>query len=522
MCSQDTGLQDHQTDLGFEAVETNVIFKDVSRRYVFTSSTTATVDRDKTRLHLAPEVDNTAAQTAAATKLNPSALRRFILDYFSTLFLPTGYPESVTPDYTAYQIYDSLQAFASSIAGLLSSRAVLQSLNVVASRSSDHSTSGLPAAGSPEAATYATILSIAQNTISNLTTIFFAARVAPRINAEVKYYRFLADIVNDAAFVLDLLAPSLPTTFDTEMLPMLSHIPLSPRVIALCTSSGLRAVCGVASSSKSVLSAHFARNNPAQLGDLNAKDGSQETVINLIGMWVGGLVVSRVDGLVATWIWMVSLLITHLSMNYMAVKSVRLRSLNRTRLHGIHAKHNMTTGRVPSVDEIGREEPVLHFRRWLASKTRLCEVMPTIRVGVPLSDFYQTSVRQPSATNDVTQTFSELRSHRKFSVHYPLAPNSNTALILLKQDARPEDQIKAYLTALQGLKTRKTESQVSKRKSLVHSASSNHHQGREEFDEYIEKLVEQLPHAGWDVDATTLDDEGYRVTFEGENQKKDI
>lgn len=42
------------------------------------------------------------------------------------IFLPAGYPHSVTDDYLEYQIYDSLQAFSSSIAGLLSSRAVLE------------------------------------------------------------------------------------------------------------------------------------------------------------------------------------------------------------------------------------------------------------------------------------------------------------------------------------------------------------------------------------------------------------
>lgn len=41
-------------------------------------------------------------------------------------FLPVGYPDSVTEDYTAYQFFDSVQAFASTIAGLLASRAVLQ------------------------------------------------------------------------------------------------------------------------------------------------------------------------------------------------------------------------------------------------------------------------------------------------------------------------------------------------------------------------------------------------------------
>lgn len=41
------------------------------------------------------------------------------------IFLPSGYPHTVSSDYTPYQIYDSLQAFFSAIAGLLASRAVV-------------------------------------------------------------------------------------------------------------------------------------------------------------------------------------------------------------------------------------------------------------------------------------------------------------------------------------------------------------------------------------------------------------
>lgn len=41
------------------------------------------------------------------------------------IFLPNGYPHTVSSDYTPYQIYDSLQAFFSAIAGLLASRAVV-------------------------------------------------------------------------------------------------------------------------------------------------------------------------------------------------------------------------------------------------------------------------------------------------------------------------------------------------------------------------------------------------------------
>lgn len=70
--------------------------------------------------------------------------------------------------------------------------------------------------------------------------------------------------------VMDCLSPALPKYI---------------RVFSLCLSGSLRALCGVAAGgAKATLSIHFAKMN--NVGDLNAKDSSQETVIGLLGMLV--------------------------------------------------------------------------------------------------------------------------------------------------------------------------------------------------------------------------------------------
>ncbi|NXB93933.1 RUS1 protein, partial [Vidua chalybeata] len=47
------------------------------------------------------------------------------------LLLPQGFPpESVSPDYGAYQAWDSLQALCSSLCSSLSARAVLEAVGV--------------------------------------------------------------------------------------------------------------------------------------------------------------------------------------------------------------------------------------------------------------------------------------------------------------------------------------------------------------------------------------------------------
>uniref|UniRef100_A0A673UZM6 Chromosome 16 open reading frame 58 n=1 Tax=Suricata suricatta TaxID=37032 RepID=A0A673UZM6_SURSU len=46
------------------------------------------------------------------------------------VFLPQGFPDSVSPDYLPYQLWDSVQAFASSLSGSLATHAVLLGIGV--------------------------------------------------------------------------------------------------------------------------------------------------------------------------------------------------------------------------------------------------------------------------------------------------------------------------------------------------------------------------------------------------------
>lgn len=159
---------------------------------------------------------------------------------------------------------DSLQAFSSSIAGLLSSRAVLQGHSTLPTSSSCGMKSdevryadgylGVGVGDASASPTTALLLSILQESTGRIATIVFADRLGTSLEPECKMYRLAADVFNDAAMLLDCLSPALPR---------------GPRVVLLSSSSMLRALCGVAAgSSKASLSAHFARWG--NLGELNA------------------------------------------------------------------------------------------------------------------------------------------------------------------------------------------------------------------------------------------------------------
>ncbi|EGO55800.1 hypothetical protein NEUTE1DRAFT_103211 [Neurospora tetrasperma FGSC 2508] len=248
-------------------------------------------------------------------------------------FLPAGYPHSVTPDYLPYQTYDSLQAFFSSISSLLANRAVLEGLGVG------------DASSSP---TGALILKIASDTISRVATILFAHRLGTAIEPECKFFRFLADCLNDAAQLLDLLVPAMMERYGLKL--------------GVIVGAGvLRSWCGVAASaSKASLSAHFIvvasqqKGGGNNLAELNAKEASQETVVSLLGMLVGSLVVQVVQDRLVVWVLMVGLLGVHLLMNYWGVRCVRCRTLNRQRATMV-VREWLETGRVLGPEEDGLE-----------------------------------------------------------------------------------------------------------------------------------------------------------------------
>jgi hypothetical protein len=243
----------------------------------------------------AGNVLRTYTDTSKATKTQVPITKAILY-----AFLPAGYPHSVTDDYLAYQTFDSLQAFSSSITSLLASRAVLEGLGVGNASSSP---------------TGALILKIIQDTFSRTATILFAHRMGQAIEPECKFYRFLADILNDASQFLDLLTPALP---------------YFPKLSVMVSASILRSLCGVAANaSKASLSAHFAKTG--NLAELNAKEASQETIISLFGVLIGTLVVNMVHDKQVVWMLMMFLVAVHLVMNYRAVRGVKMRTLNRQR-----------------------------------------------------------------------------------------------------------------------------------------------------------------------------------------------
>jgi hypothetical protein len=80
-------------------------------------------------LSIIPDQDNVVRVTIKGEK--PSRRSLFNLKrLFQRIFLPSGYPDSVSEDYLDYQKWDTVQAFCSTITGTLSTHAILTGLGV--------------------------------------------------------------------------------------------------------------------------------------------------------------------------------------------------------------------------------------------------------------------------------------------------------------------------------------------------------------------------------------------------------
>lgn len=375
-----------------------------------------------------------------------------IVGVFKTVFLPQGYPESVSDDYLQYQFWDTLQAFSSSLSGTLATQASLKGVGV----------------GNQEATVAAaTVTWILRDGTGMLGRILFAWHKGSKLDSEAKKWRLFADVLNDIAMFMEILAPYFPAFF----------------TLIVCTAGVFKSLVGVAGgATRAALTVHQARRD--NMADISAKDGSQETLVNLAGLLVSLMLIPLVtDNTILTLSLFFLFTVLHLFANYKAVRSVVMETFNEARL-SIVLQQYVRDGQILSPLEANQREPVFFELR---------KTVP-IRLGVRLQE--------------VVQSPEELNlALKENNMPYILGVRNGCVCVCLGPEASVRDEIRAMCQAvwLSNKLSPPTQQQQSPWEIV--------HESHKLMDKIFNPFLKGVEAAGWDVKRTLLDWDEWRVEW---------
>ncbi|XP_073051027.1 protein root UVB sensitive 1, chloroplastic [Primulina eburnea] len=245
-------------------------------------------------------------------------------DLVATLMLPEGFPESVTSDYLEYSLWRGVQGIAAQVSGVLATQALLFAV-------------GLGKGAIPTAAAVNWVLKDGIGYVSKI----FLSKYGRHFDVNPKGWRLFADLLENAAFGLEILTPAFPHLF----------VP-----IGAAAGAGRSAAALIQASTRSCFYAGFAAQR--NFAEVIAKGEAQGMVSKSIGILLGIALANCVQSStslslasfgVITWI--------HMFCNLKSYQSIQLRTLNPYRASLVFSQY-LLSGLVPSVKEVNDEEPL--------------------------------------------------------------------------------------------------------------------------------------------------------------------
>ncbi|KAK6137221.1 hypothetical protein DH2020_029038 [Rehmannia glutinosa] len=244
-------------------------------------------------------------------------------DLAMSVMLPEGFPESVTSDYLEYSLWRGVQGIAAQISGVLATQALLYAV-------------GLGKGAIPTAAAVNWVL---KDGIGYLSKIMLS-KYGRHFDVNPKGWRLFADLLENAAFGMEILTPAFPHLFV---------------LIGAVAGAGRSAAALIQAATRSCFYAGFAAQR--NFAEVIAKGEAQGMVSKSIGIMLGITLANGVQSSTAlslasfgviTWI--------HMFCNLKSYQSIQLRTLNPYRASLVFSQY-LLSGLVPSVKEVNDEEP---------------------------------------------------------------------------------------------------------------------------------------------------------------------
>ena len=182
-----------------------------------------------------------------------------------SLFLPEGYPSSVTPDYFAFQAWDTAQAMCSYLRGILATQAILDGVGV---------------GDGTKTVASATLQWVTRDGASMFGGLVFTWWGGTNFDRSVKFWRLFADAINDVGLTLEMISPLCGEYF----------------LLVACIGNVCKTMCGIsAGATRTSITAHFAKKG--NLADVAAKEvSSSQSMLKLFG--AGGRGIAAVSNLI--------------------------------------------------------------------------------------------------------------------------------------------------------------------------------------------------------------------------------
>ncbi|KAJ8904161.1 hypothetical protein NDN08_000688 [Rhodosorus marinus] len=309
------------------------------------------------------EYDDSDGNLKAIVHEDHRTLEEKFTDFIYGIYLPDGFPGSVTSDYFRFTQWRVLQNIASSVMAVISTEALLFGL-------------GLGKTGSAVAAATAWVL---KDGLGYMGKVLYGYLAGKQFDSDPKSWRVSSDAVEDLGGVLELLTPLFPGNF-----LLLASIANAMKGVAGMTGTATR---------HAIYKSLALRDNQ---GDIATKGESQGVTCKMIGLGLG-IGVSTMIGqkyavLLAAYS---SFAVVHLLGNWQSMKCVQFSTINRQR-GSIVMDSFMANEPIPTPYDVSHMEKIVFppwrkFNHHVVLGASISQATPTTKILNQATDAFAKS-----------------------------------------------------------------------------------------------------------------------------------
>lgn len=379
---------------------------------------------------------------------NNSSSSKSVTELLKGLILPVGYPDSVTPDYLAYQLW----AVPSHITGWMGSSLITSSLLAAV---------GLKAGAGTAAAGAASIRWITKDGIGALGRLLVSAgRGGTVFDEDPKRWRMIAEGFTSTGRALEIATAVFPQQF--VLLAGLGNF-------TKAVGKGMGGPCF------RIFQTHFAKQN--NVGDVAAKEQVWEVVAQLIGLGLSIALLNAIektgDPTNAAWAWVV-IQAVHVALRYKSLSVIQLPTLNQKRACAVVNAY-MQGHKLPDVREGNARERLLGGPQ---------SSSPSVQFGCSASQVFSS----PAQTEQLLK-LAELYAEES----YILLWQTGKGQVLLQTAATPTDTLRALWQA--GWLAHK---------GISTASDSQLQQSLQALQSHFDSFLQATQQAGWHTDRIVI------------------